>query len=84
MELLGAVLTKTVTLGVDWRQVNLRLQADNCSKEVRNQTAVRLCAVLVSLHRVQSCTLSFLQSGHTHEDIDGLFASFSEHLGKHQ
>ena len=60
---------------LDLRLTNLILQADNCSKEVKNMTMLRWASLLVSRHRLRKAEFRFLQSGHSHEDIDAsLFA----------
>ena len=41
LESLGAVLTKGVSWGIHWPQVHLHIQADNCSKELKNQKSLR-------------------------------------------
>ncbi len=58
---------------VDFRKVFLSVQADNCSKELKNQTNLRLMAMWVALHKLGGGELSFLSSGHSHEDIDAMF-----------
>ena len=86
IDILGCVLTKGIQQGIHWPAVNivnLRVQADNCSKELKHQTSLRLGAVLVAGHRLASFTMSFLQSGHSHEDIDAMFSCVAEHLSKH-
>ena len=41
VEVLSFGLTRCVQVGVDWRQVALHLQSDNCAKECKNQTVLR-------------------------------------------
>lgn len=66
--------------GLDMSAVFLRLQADNCSKELKNNGCLRLCAMWVALHRINGAEISFLSSGHSHEDIDALFNLMRAHL----
>ena len=58
----------------DLRSVFLHLQADNASKEVKNQTLLRICALWVARRQIKGIQLSFLSSGHSHEDVDAMFA----------
>ena len=48
----------------------LRIQADNCSREKKNQYMFALCAALAAFKYFAEVQLSFLIVGHTHEDID--------------
>lgn len=59
---------------IDLRCTSLHLQADNCSREVKNQTLIWALALYVSRRQLHSSQLGFLSSGHSHEDIDGMFA----------
>ena len=69
------VLTRGIQRPVDLRFACLHLQADNSSKECKNQSLLRHLAVQVALRKLGSSQLSFLQSGHSHEDIDALFSN---------
>ena len=60
--------------GVDLSRAVFHLQADNASKECKNQCILRHLAAQVSLHKLKGAQMSFLTSGHSHEDIDALFA----------
>ena len=55
----------------------LRIQADNCARENKNQYMFALCATLVGLKYFAEVHLSFLIVGHTHEDIDQRFSVIS-------
>ena len=55
----------------------LRIQADNCGRENKNQYMFVFCAVLVGLRYFVEVYLSFLLVGHTHEDIDQRFSVIS-------
>ena len=52
----------------------LTVQADNCVEEVKNNSVLRLMAMWISLGKLAGGELSFLSSGHSHEDIDALFS----------
>ena len=55
----------------------LRIQADNCGKENKNQYMFAFCATLVELEYFAKMYLSFLLVGHTHDDIDQRFSVIS-------
>lgn len=76
MELLAYMLTKPLEY-VHWPQVFLHMQADNCTKEFKHQTSLRMFGTLVAQHRLRGAPFSYLQSGHSHEDIDGHFSVVS-------
>ena len=78
-ELLCCGLTK-MAARIDFRSVWLNLQADNCSKEVKNVGTLRLLSMWTALHKIAGAELSFLSSGHSHEDIDALFSLLRAHL----
>lgn len=61
----------------DLRACHVDCQGDNAAKELKNVTSLRYGAVLVALHAIKSFRCSFLSSGHSHEDIDGLFSVMS-------
>ena len=65
---------------LDFRSVFLRLQADNCSREVKNNGCLRMLSLWTALHKISGAELSFLSSGHSHEDIDALFNLLRSHL----
>lgn len=69
-------------VGQEWSSVvglqgYLTLQADNTCREVKNGIVMRLMAALVSDGVILSDRMSFLRSGHSHEDVDQLFGSAS-------
>lgn len=54
--------------GID-TPAHLTCQADNCSREMKNQYTLLFGVLLVHTDTVRSFTCSFLRKGHTHEDI---------------
>lgn len=54
--------------------MGLHIQQDNCSREGKNQFVLRFCIILILLGTFRWCCLGFLRTGHTHENIDQLFA----------
>ena len=53
---------------------HLVLQADNTVSQCKNSVAGMFLAWLVCKGKFLTCTLNFLVAGHTHEDVDRLFA----------
>ena len=62
----------------------LHLQQDNTSRECKNQWMINWAAKLVALNVFSWITLSFLTTGHTHEDIDGTFGQLTTKLAAEQ
>ena len=65
---------------MDLSQVFFSLQGDNCVREVKNNGQLRLLATWVATRRLLGGELSFLSSGHSHEDIDALFSNLRGHI----
>lgn len=65
---------------LDLRACHISLHGDNSSKELKNNCTMQLASSLVSLRRARSISLNFLQSGHSHEDVDQLFSSLAAHI----
>ena len=63
--------------GKDLRVHECILQADNTPRECKNNTLVRIGAVLTGLHRVRRLELRFLSLGHSHEDVDQWFSTLA-------
>ena len=82
VEILGVALTN-ISKTVDLRRYHVNVQGDNCCREVKNQSTLRMAAVLTSNHLVRSFSVTFLESGHSHEDIDAFFSSVSEWLSRY-
>ena len=71
-----------VEQGFDLRSTHLHLQGDNASKELKNNAVLMWAASQVGLRRLQQCTVSFLSSGHSHEDVDAVFSNMSTWLNR--
>ena len=52
---------------------HLCVQSDNTTAQAKNSQVGQLLATLVAMDNFETCTLNFLQVGHTHEDIDLTF-----------
>ena len=60
--------------------LGLHLQQDNTARECKNQFMVNWAAKLVAMNVFEWVTLSYLITGHTHEDIDGTFGQLTVKL----
>ena len=81
MELLAYMMTKQLNY-VHWPAVFVHMEADNCSRELKHQTSLRMFATMIALHRIRGCEFSYLSSGHSHEDIDAHFSVTSTWLDR--
>ena len=61
----------------DVRGCEIQLQMDNCGRENKNNSLCRLAGILTGSGRCYRMQLNFLESGHSHEDIDQYFSSLS-------
>lgn len=59
---------------LDLSRAFFHLQADNASKECKNQCLLRHLSIQVALKKLKGAQMSFLTSGHSHEDVDALFS----------
>lgn len=83
-ELLCHSLNLLSARGLDLRSTEVYLQADNTSRECKNNTLCRLGGVLVGCHQLKHFQLDFLMTGHSHEDVDQLFSQVSNLIEAHQ
>lgn len=67
----------------DLRQCHLSLQSDNTSKECKNSTLCRFLGYMVGSGKLYSASLSCLQTGHSHEDVDAMFGALSHVIEAH-
>ena len=84
IEIISHGLTLVSQNGYDLRSTHLVLQGDNASKELKNNGLLQWASTQVALGRIKECTLSFLSSGHSHEDIDGCFSNMATWLNRSQ
>ena len=63
-------------------QATITFQYDNTPREWKNNGGLRFCAARVSAQRVGAIHCSYLRSGHTHEDIDAVFAQLGKFMIK--
>ena len=69
-----------VECGLDLREYSLKLQGDNCSKELKSNSVAKFLSLLVARKRLRRADLQTLVSGHSHEDIDQFFSVMSAFL----
>ena len=62
---------------LDLSRCSVRVFGDNSSRELKNNSILRILAGLCSTRRVFEASLETLQSGHSHEDLDQWFSSMS-------
>ena len=60
--------------GIDLREYSVRLQGDNCSKELKSNSVAKFLSVMVARRRLRRADLQTLVSGHSHEDVDQYFS----------
>lgn len=69
---------------VDLRYAVIHIQADNCTKELKNNTSFRALAYWTAMSKIKAGECGFLSSGHSHEDVDAMFALLRAWLASHQ
>ena len=82
-EIVAFGLTR-VSRQADMRNAFVSIQGDNCSKEVKNNCLLRLVALWTCMKKISGGQLSFLSSGHSHEDIDSMFNVLRSWIENHQ
>ena len=82
IELLAHALEKLAASGVRLEATDLVVQADNTCRECKNNPMIRFLAAQVSCGHLRSATMSYLRSGHSHEDIDQVFGRLAQHIMK--
>ncbi len=84
VEVVHRTLLKLAETRKVWPSV-FNLQLDNTTSDCKNHTVMAYRAWLEATGVFEVTTVSFLQVGHTHEDIDGMFGLLRRHffrLGK--
>ena len=74
---LDKVMSMAAEAGCDFPQ-HLHIQADNTTAAIKNQFVTQAAAYLTGSGRFLTVTCGFLVEGHTHEDLDRLFAYVNE------
>ena len=70
--------------GADLRQFEVCVQSDNTSRECKNNSLLRVIALLTGLHKVKRGELRCLMTAHSHEDVDSFFAHMLSHVECHK
>jgi hypothetical protein len=55
----------------------LHVQMDNCAKDNKNAMVFSFLGMLVARDHFKEITVGFLLVGHTHDEVDQMFSSFS-------
>ena len=77
VDIIANALHEVMARGGNLVSCHVTVQGDNCSKECKHNGLVRFAAELVSKHVVKSMSINTLQSGHSHEDVDGCHSQFA-------
>ena len=59
MELIAYMMTKPLSY-IAWSNTFIHLEADNCSKEIKHQTSLRMLSAMVAQHKLRGAELDFL------------------------
>lgn len=78
MEMLSHTLSIIKRKGCPLAEATVCIQADNTSREVKNGPTMRWVCSLVSDNLIKDGGLSFLRTGHSHEDIDQVFGQCAD------
>ena len=79
IDVIGHVLER-IGSRFNLQETELILQADNTSRECKNNALTRALSTWVSAHKLKRAQLQFLLSGHSHEDVDAFFALLANEL----
>ena len=82
-EVLAHTLHTLAESGVDISACRVVCQADNTCREVKNGIVMRMMAALTSDGIIGEGQLSFLRTGHSHEDVDQLFGRIADYVKTH-
>ena len=69
--------------GRDTRATAVLVQADNTTREYKNNTLTRLAGLVVGSHRIHRMALRYLMKDHSHEEIDQWFFTISSQVKSH-
>lgn len=84
IELLASGLQRVRDLGLDTTNVELYIQCDNTSRENKNNPMLKWLSLLTMTRRIKRGCIRFLQTGHSHEDIDQLWGRLAAWIAKRQ
>lgn len=66
--------------GLDLKNCELVAFGDNSTKELKNNSVLRLLSGLTATRKIRRAELRTLESGHSHEDLDQTFSILASHL----
>ena len=73
IEILSHCLTDVRDAGFQLSSSKVCIQADNTCREVKNGITMRWLSALISDNIIKEAQMTFLRSGHSHEDVDQVF-----------
>lgn len=79
-DLLTFVFNKLTQSGLDLREYEINIQADNATKESKNNCVARMLSMYVGRRLIRSARMRYCVSGHSHEDIDQYFSLLGSYL----
>lgn len=62
------------------REAEFIVQSDNCGKETKNNVLLHFCGLMTALKKIYRIEMRFLQTAHTHEDVDQYFSAVATHI----
>lgn len=80
IELLARALERCRERGQNLCETEVLIQGDNGPKEIKNNGVVRYLSMMIAHKKIKRAEVRTLMTGHTHEDIDALFANFASVL----
>lgn len=81
-EILSLCFEELLAKGVNLAQTHVNIQLDNAGNQNKNNIVFRYIGYLVLTGALGSCSANFLRTGHTHEDIDMIFAMLAKWTSK--
>ena len=80
IDICAHALSHVAAAGTDTRNCQFLLQADNTSRESKNNPTLRWMGFMVGASILRRCELRCLSTGHSHEDVDQYFSCVSNHI----
>ena len=80
IDICAHALSHVAAAGTDTRNCQFLLQADNTSRESKNNPTLRWMGFMVGASKLRRCELRCLSTGHSHEDVDQYFSCVSNHI----
>ena len=80
VEMIAHIMQQLTTLGINLSTFHLNIQLDNTGSANKNNVLLAFLALQVLTGRLGSASVTFLRTGHTHEDIDQMFSALAGYL----